>query len=130
ALLAVRGTQYDVEVGSGGQTIVDVWEGIVEVRSPASLQPVFVHAGEESMFGKREAPQTPHPIPDSRRSNDPARHPGEDGRQPQPQGKQPAGDGPAQPPKSPHAGTPPAPPQSAPPAMTMPPSPPPPKPSG
>src|SRR6266581_2720640 len=37
ALLAVRGTQYDVEVDRDGNTNLKVYEGIVEVKSP--LQP-------------------------------------------------------------------------------------------
>src|SRR5712691_7725110 len=52
ALLAVRGTKYDVEVDNAGRTIVDVWEGIVEVRSSLLPQPLMVHAGEESSFGR------------------------------------------------------------------------------
>jgi len=78
ALLAVRGTKYDVEVDGSGQTIVDVWEGIVEVKSPSTLEPIFVRAGQESKFGRHQTPQTPEPIPDSRRTNDPNRKPADD----------------------------------------------------
>jgi hypothetical protein len=78
ALLAVRGTKYDVEVDGSGQTTVDVWEGIVEVQSPVMLAPIFVRAGQESTFGRHQAPQTPQPIPDNRRTSDPNRKPGDD----------------------------------------------------
>jgi FecR protein len=78
ALLAVRGTKYDVEVDGSGQTTVDVWEGIVEVKSPVMLEPIFVRAGQESTFGRHQSPQTPQPIPDNRRANDPNRKPGDD----------------------------------------------------
>lgn len=75
ALLAVRGTQYDVEVDNGGKTTLDVWEGTVELTSPQLKEPRFVHAGEESQFERHEPPPPPHPIPDSRRGNDPTRQP-------------------------------------------------------
>jgi hypothetical protein len=78
ALLAVRGTKYDIEVDGSGQTTVDVWEGIVEVKSPITLEPVFVRAGQESTFSRHQPPQTPQPIPDSRRMNDPNRKPADD----------------------------------------------------
>src|SRR5437660_464784 len=51
ALLAVRGTQYTIEVDRGGHTTLDVFEGIVEIRSELRPErPVLVHAGEESTF--------------------------------------------------------------------------------
>jgi hypothetical protein len=78
ALLAVRGTKYDVEVDGSGRTTVDVWEGIVEVKSPVMLEPIFVRGGQESTFGRQQAPQQPQPIPDNRRTNDPNRRPGDD----------------------------------------------------
>ncbi|HEY3055786.1 MAG TPA: FecR domain-containing protein [Thermoanaerobaculia bacterium] len=84
ALLAVRGTKYDVEVDNAGRTTVDVWEGTVEVRSRLLAEPMLVHAGQESVFGRREPPKV-QPMPDDRRRNDPNR-PGRDngpGRGPQ-----------------------------------------------
>jgi hypothetical protein len=81
ALLAVRGTKYDVEVDNGGRTTVDVWEGVVEVQSQFRPEPLLVHAGEESTFARREPPQV-HPMPDNRRMNDPNR------RGPEPRGPQ------------------------------------------
>ena len=78
ALLAVRGTKYDVEVDASGRTTVDVWEGTVEVKSKLRTEPFLVHAGEESIFGRSEAPRV-GPMPDDRRRNDPE-HPQPTGR--------------------------------------------------
>jgi hypothetical protein len=68
ALLAVRGTQYNVEVDRAGKTILDVFEGTVEIRSPFRNEPFLVHAGESSSFTRREPPPD-HPTrtPDDRR---------------------------------------------------------------
>jgi hypothetical protein len=62
ALLAVRGTQYTVEVDSSGNTTLDVHEGIVEVRSPLRPEPLLVHAGEGATYG-RHAPPVAKPMP-------------------------------------------------------------------
>lgn len=70
ALLAVRGTQFDVEVDKSGRTTVDVYEGIVEVRSEFRHEPLMLRAGEESIFGQREPPSA-HPMPEDRRRNAP-----------------------------------------------------------
>jgi hypothetical protein len=102
ALLAVRGTKYDVEVDRAGQTTVDVWEGIVEVQSPMIRQPMFVRAGEESTFNRHEPPQQSHPIPDNRRMNDPNHHPGADDHHQNPQS--PRGEGGQPPSGGPHSG--------------------------
>jgi hypothetical protein len=75
ALLAVRGTRYDVTVDKSGQTTLDVVEGVVEVRSPLVPQPVLIHAGERSVFSQREPP-TRHNSPPGAGRND-----GADGRQ-------------------------------------------------
>jgi hypothetical protein len=77
ALLAVRGTQYNVEVSAEGKTIVDVFEGTVEIRSPLRPEPVLVHAGETSSFSRREPPAD-HPMntPDDRRQDAPGRRDG------------------------------------------------------
>jgi len=84
ALLAVRGTQYNVEVDAAGKTIVDVFEGTVEIRSPLRPDPFLVHAGETSMFSRREPPPD-HPMrtPDDRRQDAPGRR---DGAPPDPHG--------------------------------------------
>lgn len=61
ALLAVRGTQYNVEVDGSGKATLDVFEGIVEIQSPLRPQPFLVHAGESSIFSRREPPPD-HPM--------------------------------------------------------------------
>ena len=99
ALLAVRGTKYDVEVDNAGATTVDVWEGTVEVNSPLMREPVFIHAGEESRFGRHEAAPPPRPIPDARKMNDPNKRPGDDGHQPPQQPRDGRGMGGPPPPK-------------------------------
>jgi len=68
ALLAVRGTQYNIEVDKAGKTILDVFEGTVEIRSPFRPEPFLVHAGESSSF-TQHAPPPEHPMqtPDNRR---------------------------------------------------------------
>lgn len=66
ALLAVRGTQFDVHVDAEGRTTVDVFEGLVEVQSPLRHEPLFVRPGEEARFGRNEPP-TSRPMPEQRR---------------------------------------------------------------
>jgi hypothetical protein len=64
ALLAVRGTKYEVSVDNDGRTELRVYEGTVELRSdlhPAA--PVFVHAGEASSYSRKEPPSAPHAMP-------------------------------------------------------------------
>lgn len=56
ALLAVRGTQYDIDVDNSGQTTLRVFEGIVELRSELRPEPLFIRAGEAANYGRREAP--------------------------------------------------------------------------
>jgi hypothetical protein len=71
ALLAVRGTQYNVEVDGSGKATLDVFEGTVEIQSPLRPQPLLVHAGESSSFSRREPPPD-HPMttpPDRRQGN-------------------------------------------------------------
>ena len=73
ALLAVRGTQYTIDVDATGQTILDVFEGAVEVRSALRPQPFLVRAGQESIYGRARAPLV-QPIPDERRRRGPGPH--------------------------------------------------------
>jgi hypothetical protein len=61
ALLAVRGTQYNVEVDSSGKATLDVFEGTVEIRSPLRSEPYLVHAGQSSIFSRHEPPPD-HPM--------------------------------------------------------------------
>jgi hypothetical protein len=117
ALLAVRGTQYSVEVDDSGKATLDVFEGTVEVRSPLHPEPVLVHAGQSSVFSRQQPPPD-HPTntpPDRRQApshpdgSDPhatgqqgAPHPGDPGAH----GTQPPGPPSAQPrPAPPPPGT-------------------------
>jgi hypothetical protein len=86
ALLAVRGTEFEVQVDRSGNTTVDVWEGIVEVRSPLVPEPQLVRAGQESRFGPRRPPQTA-PMPDHRRRDGGVERGagGQEGRRPRPE---------------------------------------------
>lgn len=64
ALLSVRGTRYGLEVGEGGQTLLAVFEGVVEVTPRiAGLPPVLVRAEELCTFGPK-APPRPAPMRD------------------------------------------------------------------
>lgn len=56
ALLAVRGTQYDVDVDSQGQTTLRVFEGIVELQSELRPAPMMIRAGEAANYSRREPP--------------------------------------------------------------------------
>src|ERR1700751_2872734 len=56
ALLAVRGTQYNVEVDDSGKATLDAFEGTVEIRSPLHPEPVLVHAGQSSVFSRQQPP--------------------------------------------------------------------------
>jgi len=71
ALLAVRGTKFDVEVDATGNTIVDVFEGLVEVQSPMFTQPMFVRPGEQTTYGRRGERPDVHPMPQDRRERGP-----------------------------------------------------------
>jgi len=81
ALLAVRGTQYSVEVEADGNTTLDVFDGTVEIRSPLHPEPFLVHAGQESTFSRRAAPRS-MPMPKDRtpegRTHGDASHDGHD----------------------------------------------------
>jgi|GEM_PF-5055269 len=60
AVLAVRGTEYGVEVSSGGDTTVVVFEGVVEVRDLARQgEPVLVAAGQVSTVRRGRLPGPP-----------------------------------------------------------------------
>ena len=90
ALLAVRGTQYSVDVSPSGQTTLDVFEGTVEVRSDVRPEPFLVHARETASFSRREPPVA-RPMP---QGTTPDRgHPGDHGGDPGPRGMDPRGHG-------------------------------------
>lgn len=77
ALLAVHGTDFEVHVDASGETTLDVWEGLVEVRSPLRQEPQFVRAGETSRFGPRRPPHI-LPMPAHRHRDDGTERPRDD----------------------------------------------------
>ncbi len=94
ALLAVRGTRFGLETGEGGETLLVVFEGTVELTPRVTgVPPVFIKANEFCTFGPRMAP--PHPMPMrgsgmsegawGRRQMEQGTKPGEGGRPPGPQ---------------------------------------------
>lgn len=99
ALLAVRGTQYSVEVDEKGTTTLGVFEGTVEVRSPLKKEPTFVHAGEAVGFSDHMPPAPmpmPHNMPGAPRGMEGQggeHHGGESHGGPPPGGPQRPGDG-------------------------------------
>jgi FecR protein len=62
AVIAVRGTRFDVEVNGRGVSEVDVFDGLVEVASSTiSGSSVLVSSGFSSRVGIGTAPETPVP---------------------------------------------------------------------
>ena len=62
AVLAVRGTEYGVEVEKDGDTSVVVFEGVVDVRDAADIgEPVRVRAGESTRIRRGRATSAPSP---------------------------------------------------------------------
>jgi FecR-like protein len=61
AVIAVRGTQFEVEVNQHRETEVDVIEGLVEVISNHTGTSVLVGAGSSTRVGMNIAPETPRP---------------------------------------------------------------------
>jgi hypothetical protein len=109
ALLAVRGTQYTVEVDQAGHTNLEVFEGIVEIRSPLRPEPMLIRAGQAANFSRQEPPKE-HPIPprndpnhrnDGNNNGDPSHNDGH-GAPGDPHGGPPNGRPPAPPPPQPH----------------------------
>ena len=62
ALLAVRGTQYEVSVDAEGQTELRVYEGVVEIRSDLRPAPMLIHAGEAASYSRKDPPMS-HSMP-------------------------------------------------------------------
>jgi hypothetical protein len=71
ALLAVRGTKFDVEVDAKGNTTVDVFEGLVELRSSMLREPMFVRPGQQSTYDRRGERPSVHEMPEERRQRGP-----------------------------------------------------------
>ena len=61
AVIAVRGTQFDVEVNRQQETEVDVSEGVVEVTGRYSHTSVMVQAGSSTRVGMDSGPEDPRP---------------------------------------------------------------------
>jgi hypothetical protein len=61
AVIAVRGTEFEVQVDQRQETEVDVFEGIVEVIGRHSGTSVFVEAGSSTRVGMNTQPETPRP---------------------------------------------------------------------
>lgn len=63
AVIAVRGTRFDVEVNARGVSEVDVFDGLVEVAaSGISGSSVLVRPGLSTRVGRGTAPEPPVPI--------------------------------------------------------------------
>ncbi len=62
AVIAVRGTQFDVEVDRNQTTTVRVYEGRVSFRSKQAPGEVFVSSNQESKVEKGKPPQPPKPF--------------------------------------------------------------------
>jgi hypothetical protein len=61
AVIAVRGTQFEVEVNRQQETEVDVFEGTVEVIGRHSGTSVLVEAGSSTRVEMNAAPESPRP---------------------------------------------------------------------
>ena len=61
AVIAVRGTQFEVEVNRQQETEVDVSQGVVEVTGRYSHTSVLVHAGSSTRVGMDSGPEDPRP---------------------------------------------------------------------
>lgn len=61
AVIAVRGTEFAIQVNRRQQTEVDVFEGVVEVFGRHSHTSVLVHAGSSTRVGMDTAPEDPRP---------------------------------------------------------------------
>jgi len=62
AVLAVRGTEYGIEVAKNGDTSVVVFEGVVEVKDIDGLgEPVMVRHGESCRIRLGTSPSAPPP---------------------------------------------------------------------
>ena len=61
AVIAVRGTEFAVEVNRRQGTNVDVFEGVVEVVGRHSHTSVLVQAGSSTRVGMDTAPEDPRP---------------------------------------------------------------------
>jgi hypothetical protein len=70
AVIAVRGTLFDVEVNRQQETEVDVSEGVVEVTGRYSHTSVMVQAGSSTRVRMDSAPEDPRPTGEMRSQRD------------------------------------------------------------
>ena len=70
AVIAVRGTQFEVEVNRQQETEVDVSQGVVEVTGRYSHTSVLVQAGSSTRVGMDGAPEDPRPTADMHSQGD------------------------------------------------------------
>ena len=61
AVIAVRGTQFEVDVNQRQETEVDVFDGVVEVTGRHSGTSVLVHAGSSTRIAMDTPPEVPRP---------------------------------------------------------------------
>jgi len=62
AVLAVRGTEYGVQVAKDGDTRLVVFDGVVEVLDPAGIhEPIRVEAGHQTRIVEGQSPEAPRP---------------------------------------------------------------------
>jgi hypothetical protein len=62
AVLAVRGTDYGIEVEKDGDTSIAVFEGTVEVWESSGVgEKTLIHAGQASRIRRGKAPSSPKP---------------------------------------------------------------------
>lgn len=66
AVIAVRGTKFEVEVNQQQETMVDVFEGLVEVTSRHSGTSVLVGVGSSTRVEMNTPPETPRPTTEMR----------------------------------------------------------------
>jgi hypothetical protein len=66
AVIAVRGTQFEVEINQHQETEVDVIEGVVEVISKHTGTSVLVGPGSSTRVGINTPPETPRPTAEMR----------------------------------------------------------------
>ena len=79
AVIAVRGTKFDVAVDKRQRTAVDVLEGVVEVFGRRSGRSVLVNAGSSTSVGMNTPPDDPKP---SEKAKPEAIEPGSKGKGP------------------------------------------------
>jgi hypothetical protein len=70
AVIAVRGTQFEVEVNRQQETEVDVSQGVVEVTGRYSHTSVLVRAGSSTRVGIDSVPEDPRPTAEMHSQSD------------------------------------------------------------